>query len=166
VAPPELVVLSTSLIESIVAGRREAPFTIPEWWPDAHDRHFLQIRARDLAEYPKNLEWSVRALVVDDEMIGHAGFHGPPGVNGAGKPDAVEIGYTVFPDHRGRGYGRLAAQALVDWASRTHGIRHFVASVAPGNEPSLAIVRGLGFEQTGRRHDSIDGEELVFELKL
>jgi RimJ/RimL family protein N-acetyltransferase len=106
----------------------------------------------------------VRAVVVDGVVVGHAGFHGPPGVNARDAAGAVEVGYTIFPQHRGRGYARQAALALVDWARREHGIRRFLASVAPGNEPSLAVVRRLGFVQTGERWDAEDGLELVFEL--
>jgi [ribosomal protein S5]-alanine N-acetyltransferase len=164
VAQPRLVPLSAGLIGSLLDAERRAPFAVPEWWPDAHDRHFLGLRLRELLADPKRLEWSVRALVLDDAMIGHAGFHGPPGVNAAGARDAVEIGYTVFPNWRRHGYGRRAAQALISWAEREHGIHHFVASVAPDNQPSLAIVRSLGFEQTGKRMDA-DGLELVFELQ-
>ncbi len=97
-------------------------------------------------------------------MVGHAGFHGPPGVNGLRKREAVELGYTVFPPFRGRGYATEAASALLAWARKEHGVSRFVASVAPGNDPPLAIVRKLGFVQTGERWDDEDGVELVFEL--
>jgi RimJ/RimL family protein N-acetyltransferase len=98
-------------------------------------------------------------------MVGHAGFHGPPGINGLDAPDAVEVGYTVFPEHRGRGYAQEAVRALMDWAGTEHGMRRFIASVAPDNEPSLAIVRKLGFSQTGEQWDDEDGLELVFERR-
>jgi [ribosomal protein S5]-alanine N-acetyltransferase len=52
------------------------------------------------------------------------------------------------------------------WAESEHGIQHFVASVEPGNAASLAVVRRLGFEQTGRHWDDEDGEELEFELRV
>ncbi|MGA8016429.1 MAG: hypothetical protein WCB85_10980 [Candidatus Dormiibacterota bacterium] len=38
------------------------------------------------------------------------------------------------------------------------------ASVSPLNAPSLAVVRKLGFVQTGVQVDEIDGVELVFEV--
>jgi ribosomal-protein-alanine N-acetyltransferase len=41
-----------------------------------------------------------------------------------------------------------------------------IASIAPDNDPSLAIVRKLGFEQTGEQWDDEDGLELVFQLEL
>jgi RimJ/RimL family protein N-acetyltransferase len=47
-----------------------------------------------------------------------------------------------------------------------HGIRRFVASIGPGNGPSLAVVRRLGFIQTGEQWDDEDGLESVFELEL
>ena len=97
-------------------------------------------------------------------MIGHAGFHGAPGTNGPGKPDALEFGYTVFEEFRGRGYATEAARALMAWAQHEHAIRHFIASVSPGNTASLAIVRKLGFVETGTLWDEEDGEELIFEL--
>jgi [ribosomal protein S5]-alanine N-acetyltransferase len=140
--------------------------TAPAGWPDDHDAGFLRIRADQMRREPSSQEWLVRAVVLRSEarMIGHAGFHGPPGLNGPRKPRALELGYTVFPDFRGHGYATEAARALMDWAAETHGVRHFVASVAPGNEPSLAVVRKLGFVETGEQWDDEDGLELVFEL--
>jgi RimJ/RimL family protein N-acetyltransferase len=161
----ELVSFSRQLIEAVLTGNgRAMAFCVPPDWPDAHDRRFLELRLSDLAAFPQFQDWLVRAIVRDGELIGHAGFHGPPGVNAIEAPDAVEIGYTVFEPHRRLGYASEAARALLDWAAREQGIEHFVASVAPANEPSLRLVRKLGFVQTGSRIDAEDGEELVFEL--
>jgi RimJ/RimL family protein N-acetyltransferase len=79
--------------------------------------------------------------------------------------DSVEVGYTIFPTHRRRGYATEAVRALVEH-TRGLGVRRFVASVAPGNEPSLRLVRGLGFVEVGRHWDDEDGEELEFVLEL
>jgi RimJ/RimL family protein N-acetyltransferase len=97
-------------------------------------------------------------------MIGHAGYHGPPGVNAKQNPDAIEIGYTIEAPYRGNGYATAAATELLRRAEE-RGIRHFVACTQPGNEPSLAIIRKLGFTQTGEAMDEEDGLELVFELE-
>jgi len=51
----------------------------------------------------------------------------------------------------------------MDWGRRERGIHDFVASVAPDNLASLAIVRKLGFVQTGEQWDDEDGLELVWE---
>ena len=41
-----------------------------------------------------------------------------------------------------------AATELLRMAEE-RGVRHFVACTTPDNVPSLALIRGLGFEQTG-----------------
>jgi [ribosomal protein S5]-alanine N-acetyltransferase len=170
----ELILLSPQTIDALVGGRRgdaerELDASIPEGWPDEHDTRFLRYRMRQLAEDPSARPWLVRALVRRAplrEMIGSAGFHGPPGINGKKDPAAVELGYTIFEPHRGRGYATEAAQALMDWAVAEKGIRRFIASVAPTNAPSLAIVKKLGFVETGEQWDEEDGLELVFERSV
>ena len=164
----ELVWLSPELIEALLEGRRDEAervggFSIPHGWPDEHDARFLAHRLRQTREEPGRGAWYVRAIVRQGEMVGHIGFHGPPGVNARREPDAVELGYTVFPGHRRRGFATEAVRALLAHV-RGQGIRRFIASVGPGNEPSLRLVRGLGFVEVGRHWDDEDGEELEFEL--
>jgi [ribosomal protein S5]-alanine N-acetyltransferase len=168
----DLILLSPQTVDALLEGRRtdaerELDAAIPEDWPGEHDAGFLRFRRRQLERAPQAEPWLVRAVVLRETraMIGHAGFHGQPGVTSTQDPDSVELGYTIFEPYRGHGYATEAAEALMAWAEREHGIRRFVASVAPTNEPSLAIVRKLGFVQTGEHWDEEDGLELVFELE-
>jgi RimJ/RimL family protein N-acetyltransferase len=168
----DLVLLEPACVEALLAGRRaeaEALLAaaIPAWWPDEHDAGFLRLRLEQMRDAEVRA-WLVRGLVLREagELVGHAGFHGPPGVSGLGKAGAVELGYTVFPPYRGRGYATEAAAGLIRWARDERGVRTFLASVAPGNEPSLAIVRKLGFRQVGEQMDEEDGLQLVFELEV
>ncbi len=169
----ELILLSPQIIEALLEGRRgdaehELDASIPEAWPDEHDAGFLRYRQRQLERSPAAEPWLVRAVVLREPvraMVGHAGFHGQPGVNGKQDPGAVELGYTIFEPYRGNGYATEAAQALMDWAHTEKGIERFIASVSPTNDPSLAIVKKLGFVQTGEQWDEEDGLELVFELE-
>ncbi len=166
-----LVSLTEQIAAAILEGRRSdaqalGRFALPEDWPDEHDRRFLALRRREMHADPSRTPWLVRAIVLRSEerpMIGHVGFHGPPGTNARHEPRAVEVGYTVFPTYRGRGYASEAVKALVHWA-RSQGVDHFVASIAPGNAASLALARRLGFREVGRHWDEEDGEELEFEL--
>jgi ribosomal-protein-alanine N-acetyltransferase len=162
----DLVWLSPDAIEALLDSRRdELPFAVPDDWPDEHDRRFLAFRLRQSGDEPARAPWLVRAIVLRDEarMIGHIGFHGPPGTNARRDAKAVEVGYTVFPAHRRQGYATEAVRALLAWAEE-EGTRRFIASVAPDNEPSLRLVRRLGFEEIGSHWDEEDGEELEFEL--
>jgi RimJ/RimL family protein N-acetyltransferase len=167
----ELVSMSPGFLEAVLGGRAdEAGQLIGAEVPAdslEEEERFFRLRLDQMRKEPVRRQW-LRALVLRDQgrpMIGHAGFHGPPGINGLRKADALEMGYTVFEPFRGQGYASEAAAALMDWAEREHGIKRFIASVAPGNEPSLAIVRKLGFVRTGEQWDDEDGLELVFELE-
>ena len=167
----ELRSVGPAAMAALVEGRREDAATklaarLPPEWPDAHDLGFLRLRLGQLRQRPEHQEWSVRAMVLTEKrlLVGHLGFHGPPGVNALSRADAVEIGYQVFPPHRSQGYGREAVEALISWAHEERGIDSFVASVSPGNEPSLRIVRRLGFLHVGEHWDDVDGLEHEFLL--
>ncbi len=79
-------------------------------------------------------------------VVGDVGFVGPPGEDGT-----VEIGYSVVPARRGRGYASEAARAVVDWALGQPGVRSVVAGCDPDNVPSIRILERLGFARTGER---------------
>jgi RimJ/RimL family protein N-acetyltransferase len=170
----ELVSMSPSFIAALLEERRSeaeslAGVKLPDGWPDAHDRRFLAFRLRQMRDQPELEPWFVYGVVLPDQerpLIGHAGFHGPLGTNAIKAADALEVGYTIFEPYRRRGYATEVVRALIGWASREQDIHHFVASIAPENVPSLALVKRLGFEQTGRHWDEEDGEELEFELHV
>jgi RimJ/RimL family protein N-acetyltransferase len=136
---------------------------VPANWPASAART-LRRRVGQLEADPSEQEWLLRAMLTRDAprtLVGRIGFHAPPDARGS-----LEIGYAVLPEHRRRGYAAEAVEAMLAWARREHGIRHFVASVGPTNVPSLALVRKAGFAQTGVQWDEEDGEELVFELHI
>ena len=150
--------------DDVAAAADEIGATVPEDMPD-YLRDFLRYRLAQLAVDPTIRKWLGRAMVWTDadrggarHVIGSIGFHGPPDELGR-----LEIGYKVEPAFRRQGIAREAAAAMFEWAYREHGIRRFVASVSPTNEPSLRLAAGFGFEQVGEQMDEIDGLELVFE---
>lgn len=111
--------------------------------------------------------WLARAVVLRETgaMIGHCGFHGPPGMAHLEPylPGGVELGYTVYPALRGRGYATEAVRGLMAWAA-AQGVPGFVLSIASDNAPSLAIARRLGFARVGSHVDDEDGPEEIFAL--
>jgi [ribosomal protein S5]-alanine N-acetyltransferase len=165
----ELYPLTPAFLEAILDGRREEASTLleaelPDEFPREGELRFLELRLGQMREDARFEEWSPFAVVLEGRMIGHAGYHGPPGANTRQNPDAVEVGYTIEPEYRRRGYATAAATELIRRAEE-RGIRHFIACSSPGNEPSLAVIRRLGFTQTGEAMDDEDGLELVFELE-
>ena len=159
--------MSLAFMQSLVArdlatAEAEIGAIVPADLPDTLD-HFLQFRIADLSLDPDAQPWLGRAIVLTegdgtDRIIGSCGFHSPPRADGR-----VEIGYRVEPSWRRQGVASEIVRALFDWA-HAQGVDRFRASVAPDNVPSLAIIKGLGFQQVGVQIDDIDGVELVFEL--
>jgi [ribosomal protein S5]-alanine N-acetyltransferase len=161
--------MTPEFVEAVLEGRQEEAgellgIEVPEEFPSEGEKGFLGLRLRQMREDERYRTWCPHAVVLGGRMIGHAGYHGPPGINSTDNPGAVEFGYRIFPPYRGRGYATEAARKLIERAEKRAGIRHFVLSVGPENDASLAIVRKLGFVQTGEHMDEVDGRELVFEL--
>nr|WP_241829202.1 GNAT family protein [Saccharothrix sp. CB00851] len=129
--------------------------------------YFLTDRARWLWRYrlgqlaadPGHARWLARLALVDgDAVVGHAGFHGPPDAAGM-----VEIGYSVDPAFRRRGYARAALVELLRRAAAEPGVRTVRATISPDNAASLATIAGFGFVEVGEQWDEEDGLELLFE---
>jgi [ribosomal protein S5]-alanine N-acetyltransferase len=95
------------------------------------------------------------AVLAGDELVGDAGFHGPPDESGT-----VEIGYEVAPGQRRKGYATETVAALVSWALKQEGVRRIVAAPLPDNTASRRVLEHAGFERVGRR-----GDELLYELR-
>jgi RimJ/RimL family protein N-acetyltransferase len=168
----ELVSMSPGFMQAVLDGRRAEAAALlgvepSATWVRAH-AGFLQLRLGQMQRDPSTQRWLARAITLRGEarpFLGFAGFHGPPGVNALGRDDAVELGYSVEVAHRRRGYATETVEALMRWARDEQGISAFLASVAPANEPSLAIVRKLGFRHVGEHWDEEDGRELEFLLE-
>lgn len=161
----DLVHMPPEFLTAVLAGDRVHAAVLlgcplPENWP-GDDVPLLRMRLEQMRRDATAAPWLLRALVRREPhrvMVGHINFHGPPGPEGW-----VEIGYTTLPEHRRRGYAEEATRALFNWAAREHGVQRVRASIAPTNDPSLALVRKLGLVQTGSQWDEEDGEEFVFE---
>lgn len=98
------------------------------------------------------------------EVVGGTGLHTRAG------EDALEIGYWIRTSRAGRGLATEATAALTRVAFEVSGVDRVEIRVEPGNEPSLAIPRKLGFteEATLRRRlpagDGAPRDVVVFVL--
>jgi RimJ/RimL family protein N-acetyltransferase len=163
----ELVSMSVPFMEALAAhdmaaASRELGAEVPEWLA-AELENFLKFRLGQLRLDPSIRVWLGRVMVLTDEdgtrrAVGSIGFHGPP--DGEGR---LEVGYSVDPPFRRRGYASESVKALFDWAHREHGITRFIASISPDNEASLNLTAAYGFHKVGEQMDEIDGLEYVFE---
>jgi phosphinothricin acetyltransferase len=81
----------------------------------------------------------------------------------------AEFSVYVDRDRRGHGAGRAAMIALIEAAERA-GFWKLVSRIFPENEPSLRLMRSLGFREVGtyERHARLDGlwRDVVIVEKL
>ena len=129
-------------------------------------RSALTYSSAQLDADPAYAPWSTRAILLADTplIVGYVRFHERPDAARLHPfgGHAAELGYSVFPDHRRRGYAGEAVDALMDWATASHGITRFVVSIAPDNAASSALAARRGFQRIGEQMDEVDGLEHVF----
>jgi ribosomal-protein-alanine N-acetyltransferase len=77
-------------------------------------------------------------------VVGDIGFFGPPDAKGV-----LEVGYSIVPDRRRRGYASEAAAALVTWALDQPGVQTIVAACDADNAASILTLDRVGFRRTG-----------------
>jgi ribosomal-protein-alanine N-acetyltransferase len=87
-----------------------------------------------------------------DIVVGKSGFKGPPSPEGA-----VEIAYSVVPDHQGKGYATEAAEALVAFAFDSGRVRVVRAHTLPETNASTRVLTKCGFRHIGEIIDPEDG---------
>jgi len=162
----ELAILSDRVLEALIAGSidgasnafgRPLPSILLE------DSWLWNFRLDQMRNDPSSSPWLVRVIIDADtrEIVGHAGFHGPPDENGM-----VEVGYTIHPSYRRSGYATAALGALIAYAANQPPVRTVRASVSPDNAGSLATIAPYGFVQVGEQMDEIDGPELIYERPI
>jgi RimJ/RimL family protein N-acetyltransferase len=144
----------------LAAANATSPVPLTPYLAGPDCRGVWEMRAAQVVEDPAGAAW-VTGIVWDPDRrlaVGRAGFHGPPGDDGM-----VEVGYSVDPQHRRRGYARAALRALIDRAAREPGVTTVRASVSPANLASRDLVLSEGFVAVGEQADEEDGLETVYE---
>jgi ribosomal-protein-alanine N-acetyltransferase len=125
-------------------------------------------RLAQLETDPDYAPWGIRAIALQSvgEVVGYVNFHASPGSEDLKKyaPRAVELGYTIFAEHRRQGYAGETARAMMNWAlaRKADG---FVFSISPSNLPSLSLVRRFNGVKVGSQIDEEDGPEDIYFVR-
>ncbi len=120
-------------------------------------------RRAQIAADPASAAWVNGVIWCERQQVavGHAGYRGPPDPSGM-----VEIGYTVDPAYRRRGYARAALEALLQRATREPQVRTARVSIRPDNVASYQLASRHGFVKVGEQWDEQDGLEIVYEVDV
>lgn len=94
--------------------------------------------------------WWTYQLVVDGQVVGDIGFHGPPD-----EAKQLTIGYQVVPAVRGRGIATAGCAELVALAWSA-GAERLLATTDPDNRASQSVLRRNGFVTADGRSFSLD----------
>jgi RimJ/RimL family protein N-acetyltransferase len=147
----------------LAAAQGLAPVPLSPWLIAEHPRSVWQRRAVQVVETPADLAW-VTGVLFDDEIgqaVGAGGFHAAPNQHGM-----VEAGYRVDPQFQRRGYARATLESLIARAQQDPAVRVFRLTIAPDNEPSLALARQFPFVEVGEQWDDEDGLETIYEMPV
>ncbi|MGC0419494.1 GNAT family N-acetyltransferase [Embleya sp. AB8] len=153
--------LSALVAGDLTEARRQTGLDLPEFFASEQARRLWRYRFDQVTADPESAPWVARAAVSepDGAVVGYAGFHGPPDEVGM-----VEIGYTVVPEARRRGYARAMLRALLERAADELDVAIVRVTISPDNAASLATIRGFDFVEVGEQIDEEDGLEIIYEV--
>lgn len=117
-------------------------------WPEALPFIERQGFQRSIIESPPP-ELIRLGVILEDVLIGYVDLHGD-------EPHRRELGFVIGERSRwGRGLGRLAAAACLDYGFDSLALREIWAEAVDGNQRSVRILQSLGLHETGRGSEAL-----------
>jgi [ribosomal protein S5]-alanine N-acetyltransferase len=158
-----LVAGTISMFDAEIAGDHSALATllgvrpIVEWPPigGEHDLHAVGFFRETILATPDVAGWMAHYVLRNDELVGSAGFFGPP-TNGM-----AEIGYSICQVFRRQGLATEAVRALIDIAREREALA-VCAHVKPDNIASIRVLVSTGFVEA----EPDDTDHLLFIRNL
>ena len=130
----------------------------PAVWPPEHNdegtRNWMRKLLTNHPDEPGYTGWYV---IGDGELVGSAGFKGPPDAAGE-----VEIGYSVVAPQQRKGFASGAVELLADYAFADPRVLAVRAETLPDGIASQGVLARCGFVADGIRLDPEDGEVFCF----
>jgi [ribosomal protein S5]-alanine N-acetyltransferase len=133
------------------------------WPPGEYDRGAQEYFRDQFIKYGEEiigwLGWYVIKRPEQSEsavLIAAAGFFGPPDDLGC-----VEIGYSVVPAYRGKGFAVEIVDALIEIARKDPRVKKIIARTNEDNIASQKVLENNGFIYKGKTEE----DKLLFEKK-
>jgi ribosomal-protein-alanine N-acetyltransferase len=131
----------------------------PEWPPEFNGPEYRQWQRNLFAAHPDEPGYAGWYVIGAGELVGTAGYKGPPNPTGI-----VEVGYSIIPPRRRRGFASAAVRLLIRRAFADPRVTALVGETLPSLAASQGVLRACGFTVEGSRIDPEDGEVLRFVL--
>jgi RimJ/RimL family protein N-acetyltransferase len=97
---------------------------------------------------------------IDRVLLGTCGYKGKPNAEGV-----VEIGYEIIEPYRLQGLATEVAKGLVNFAFQEPTVQKVLAHTLAHENPSVSVLKKLGFQFAQELNDPDDGPIWQFELK-
>lgn len=119
----------------------------PEWPPSSeYDADAVNYMIALQEREPAARDWGFRYIVLKAPaltVIGAGGYTGPA------KEGAIEIGYSVCPSMRRKGYASEATRGLVNSAFKNSDVARVIAHTLPHLMSSIGVLEKNGFRLIG-----------------
>ncbi len=146
-----------AILEKLIEGNQPLAeylkVNVPENWSE-HGAPIFQYSLERLSKHPDEQPWLTWLPVIKDSrtLIGSCGYKGLPDEHGI-----VEIGYEISENQRNQGYATELAVALVQHAFGFPTINNVLAHTLAEENPSVKVLRKIGFVKVGEIEDPEDG---------
>jgi ribosomal-protein-alanine N-acetyltransferase len=149
-------------LESPAALARALGVDVAESWPpELYDADATRWMLQWLEAHPNEAEWGFYYVVEADadQAIGAGGFKGAPDESGT-----VEIGYSIVPERRRRGFAREAVNGWLEHAFADPRVTRVIAHTLADLEPSIGVLRSVGFRFVGGGDDPEEPSAVQYEI--
>lgn len=157
---PTIELTTRGVAKRIARARRDAGID-PPWardYPMEGDRRACLAYLRQLPVLggaSRTHPFGYYQILVDGEVVGGIGFHGPP------RDGLVEVGYGLVPTARGRGIATAALKQILELAGGFQQVLRVCGRTTPDNLASQKVMQAAGMRPSGR-----DPEFLHFETDI
>ena len=152
-------------LESRAALAASLACEVPASWPpEFYDADAVRYSLDWLLKHPSDAEWGFYYFVeraatgARPIVVGAGGFKGPPARNGA-----VELGYSIVPERRRRGYATEATRGMLAFAFASPNVQTVVGQTLTTLPASIGVLEKAGFEFAGAGDDphAPPGEQVI-----
>ncbi|WP_112179716.1 MULTISPECIES: GNAT family N-acetyltransferase [Paraliobacillus] len=150
-----IITLTPEIMEAALLGRdkleKAISYDVSSEWPMDVYKQFFPYKIQQFKESPAVNDWEGMVILKDKQLIiGDIGFKGGPNEKGI-----IDLGYSVIPSQRRKGYATEMANAMVNWGVVQSGVEQVVATSDPDNIASKRVLEKSGFHKVKQTNDTI-----------
>lgn len=150
-----LITFTVEMMEAFLKGNIEVekiiPYKVAPEYPLDVYKQLFEYKINRFKKYPEENEWEGIIIHKEDNTImGDMGFKGGPNKDGV-----IDIGYSIVPSYRGKGYATEMGKAMVEWGLSQPKVKKVVATCNPDNFASIRVLEKIGFKITNKTEEKI-----------